>query len=85
MAEILHQSGRETKLPVRTYMGDKCISFMQDSTLNLAARGFGRSSFRFCEIVHFNPVPVCSYDDHDWTAYKKSPASAKSIGLFAFN
>jgi len=82
MARILREiiSKNDTNLNIAFYKGNEWLSFMQDSMFNLAPRGFGRSSFRFVEIVQLNLVPVYVYDDHDWTAYKESPASASRIG-----
>lgn len=45
---------------------EKCI----DSKFCLAPRGFGRSSFRFFEILKFGSIPVYIWDDKDWLPFK---------------
>ena len=37
----------------------------------MAPRGYGRSSFRFYEILELGTVPIYIWDDIEWLAYKK--------------
>ena len=41
-----------------------------DSKFALAPRGYGRSSFRFFEILQLGCVPIYVWDDHEWLPYK---------------
>ena len=45
---------------------DKCV----DSKFCLAPRGFGRSSFRFFEVLKFGSIPVYIWDDKNWLPFK---------------
>lgn len=48
------------------YYIDTCVS----SKFCLAPRGFGRSSFRFFEILKFGSIPVYIWDDKNWLPFK---------------
>jgi len=66
---------------VSVYHGPEWRAFMADTMLNLAPRGYGRSSFRLTEAIQMGRVPVYVYDDMEWLPYRGSPASvASSIG-----
>lgn len=41
-----------------------------DSKFALAARGYGRSSFRFFEIFKLGSIPIYVWDDIEWLPYK---------------
>jgi hypothetical protein len=41
-----------------------------DSKFALAPRGYGRSSFRFFEILQLGTIPVYVWDDKEWLPYK---------------
>jgi hypothetical protein len=41
------------------------------SKFALAPRGYGRSSFRFFEILQLGTVPIYIYDDIEWLPYKE--------------
>ena len=41
-----------------------------DSKFALAPRGYGRSSFRFFEILQLGCIPIYVWDDHEWLPYK---------------
>ena len=45
---------------------NKCV----DSKFCLAPRGFGRSSFRFFEVLKFGSIPVYIWDDKNWSPFK---------------
>ena len=45
---------------------EKCV----DSKFCLSPRGFGRSSFRFFEVLKFGSIPVYIWDDKDWSPFK---------------
>jgi len=67
---------------VATYHGPDWRRFMSDTLLNLAPRGFGRSSFRLAESVQLGRLPVYLYDDVAWVPYRGSRACvAASIGF----
>ena len=53
---------------------DKQTDFIETtrkSKFALAPRGYGRSSFRFYEILKLGTVPIYIWDDIEWLAYKK--------------
>jgi hypothetical protein len=56
---------------------------MENTKFNLAPRGYGRSSFRFAEIIQMNRVPVFVYDDYPWVPYNGSAISAETFGFVA--
>ena len=41
------------------------------SRFALAPRGYGRSSFRFYEVLELGTVPIYVWDDMEWLAYKE--------------
>jgi hypothetical protein len=47
------------------------IETTRKSKFALAPRGYGRSSFRFYEILELGTVPIYIWDDIEWLAYKK--------------
>ena len=49
--------------------------------LNLAPRGFGRSSYRLAEIVQIGRIPVYMYDDIRWLPYVGTNASVEAFGF----
>lgn len=46
------------------------INTIQNSKFSLAPRGYGKSSFRFFEILQLGCVPVYIWDDIEWLPYK---------------
>ena len=46
------------------------IDFTVNSKFALAPRGYGRSSFRFFEILKLGTIPVYIWDDREWLPYK---------------
>ena len=65
----------------RFYRGGKWKYVMRNSTLNLAPRGFGRTSFRLVECIQMGLIPVYLWDDHEWAPYRGSPAYVGSFGF----
>ena len=57
------------------------VSEMKSSRFNLAPRGYGRSSFRFAEIVQMGRVPVFLWDDVPWIPYQGTDISIEHFGL----
>ena len=51
----------------------------------LAPRGYGRSSFRFSEIVQFGRSPIYVYDDYSWLPYSGTNASIEVYGIQVCN
>ncbi len=49
--------------------------------LNLAPRGFGRSSYRLAEIVQIGRIPAYMYDDMRWLPYVGTNASVEAFGF----
>jgi hypothetical protein len=54
---------------------------MAHTKVNLAPRGYGRSSFRFAECIHMGRIPFYLYDDYLWLPYS---FTKKSVDHFAF-
>lgn len=52
------------------YDTDKFISNVIDSKFCLSPRGFGRSSYRFFEVVKLGSVPIYIWDDKNWLPFK---------------
>lgn len=50
----------------KNYYTETCV----DSKFCLSPRGFGRSSFRFFEVLKFGSIPVYIWDDKDWLPFK---------------
>ena len=46
------------------------IDFTVNSKFVLAPRGYGRSSFRFFEILKLGAIPIYIWDDKEWLPYK---------------
>lgn len=49
---------------------EKFINISCDSKFCLAPRGYGRSSFRFFEILKLGSIPIYLWDDIEWLPYK---------------
>jgi hypothetical protein len=47
------------------------IHITSQSKFALAPRGYGRSSFRFFEILQLGTIPIYIYDDIEWLPYKE--------------
>ena len=47
------------------------IDITINSKFALAPRGYGRSSFRFFEILQLGTIPIYIYDDIEWLPYKE--------------
>jgi hypothetical protein len=61
---------------------EKFINTTCNSKFCLAPRGYGRSSFRFFEILKLGSIPIYIYDDIEWLPYKdKINYSLFSISL----
>jgi len=54
---------------------------MQDTRFNLAPRGYGRSSFRFSEIIQMGRVPVFLWDDSPWIPYQGTAIGIETYGF----
>jgi hypothetical protein len=55
----------DIELYMKLYI-EKCI----DSKFCLAPRGYGRSSFRFFEVLQFGSIPVYIWDDKNWSPFQ---------------
>ncbi len=62
------------------YSGPRWQEVMRRTLLNLAPRGFGRSSFHLYEIIQMGLLPVYIYNDHEWLPYRGSPAHVGEFG-----
>jgi hypothetical protein len=51
----------------------------------LAPRGYGRSSFRYTEIIHSGRCPIYIYDDYPWIPYQGTNASIEKYGFYVKN
>jgi hypothetical protein len=49
--------------------------------VNLAPRGYGRSSYRFAEIVQVGRIPVYMFNDFPWASYEETPAAISEFGF----
>jgi hypothetical protein len=49
---------------------ERFIEVTKESKFVLAPRGYGRSSFRFFEVLQLGSIPVYIYDDIEWLPYK---------------
>ena len=49
---------------------DNFINTTCNSKFCLAPRGYGRSSFRFFEILQLGSIPIYIWDDIEWLPYK---------------
>ena len=56
-------------------------TIMQTAMFNLAPRGYGRSSFRFAEVIQMGRVPVFLWDDVPWIPYQGTSVSVETFGL----
>jgi len=54
---------------------------MSTARFNLAPRGFGRTSFRFAEIIQMGRVPVFLWDDVPWIPYAGTSIRIETFGL----
>ena len=81
MAQTLREMSAELKFNYQIYHGAHWRAAMINGSLNLAPRGFGRTSFRLAECIQMGLIPVYLYDDHDWTPYRGSPAHVSSLGF----
>jgi hypothetical protein len=54
---------------------------MIDSRFNFAPRGYGRSSFRYAEIIQMGRIPIFLWDDIPWIPYQGTPISIEHYGL----
>ena len=77
-------SSSEPSFAFKHYTGEDWAQVMRTGKLNLAPRGYGRTSFRLIESLQMGLVPVYVYDDHDWSPYKGSEANIRNFG-FAVN
>jgi hypothetical protein len=51
--------------------GEIFVNTTVNSKFALAPRGYGRSSFRFFEILQLGTIPIYIYDDIEWLPYKE--------------
>jgi len=55
---------------------------MNDTLLNLAPRGFGKTSFRLYEVIQMGRgVPVHLWDDDEWIPYRGTKADLRNFGF----
>lgn len=47
------------------------VDISNQSKFGLAPRGYGRSSFRFFELLKINVIPIYIWDDIEWLPYKE--------------
>jgi hypothetical protein len=52
---------------------DRFIILTANSKFALAPRGYGRSSFRFFEILQLGVIPIYIWNDIEWIPYKDDP------------
>ena len=58
---------------------DNFINITSNSRFALAPRGYGRSSFRFFEILQLGVIPIYIWNDIEWLPYKEN--TEKNIGI----
>lgn len=69
---------------IDTYTKD-WSSMLKNTRFPLAPRGFGRSSFRFSEIVQSGRAPIYVYDDYSWLPYSGTNSSIEQYGMSVSN
>jgi hypothetical protein len=58
---------------------------LRSTKFPLAPRGYGRSSYRFTEIIHAGRCPIYIYDDFPWIPYQGTNASIDKYGFYVRN
>jgi hypothetical protein len=58
---------------------------LRNTRFPMAPRGFGRSSFRFSEIVQAGRCPIYIYDDYCWLPYQGTNISIETYGFAVRN
>ena len=81
MSRALKDRNLNCSFPRKVYQGANWAQAMRDSMLNLAPRGFGRTSFRLYEAIQMGLIPIYLWDDDEWLPYRNSPASVKNFGF----
>ena len=69
---------------IATYTKD-WASKLKNTRFPLAPRGYGRSSFRFSEIVQSGRAPIYVYDDYSWLPYSGTNSSIEEYGMNVCN
>lgn len=72
---------KRLSIPVTQHPTDSWSSAVADTTLNLAPRGYGRTSYRLAEIVQIGRVPIYLFTDIPWLPYALSPAAFSTVGI----
>ena len=86
MFDEITKATEEEKDPVKhlitqfSWHANNWEEVMLDSRFNLAPRGYGRSSFRFSEIIQMGRIPVFLWDDVPWIPYQGSEISIEHFG-----
>lgn len=62
------------------YYGENWTSVLEKTMINLAPRGYGRTSFRVAEIIQRGYLFLYIYSDLSWSVYDGSNCSYESIG-----
>ena len=82
-SQKLKSSWASSGMPLKVGQGATWKIDMENTRFNLAPRGYGRSSFRFAEIIQMNRLPVFVYDDYPWIPYNGTAISAETFGFVA--
>mmetsp|Transcript_2359 Transcript_2359/g.3629 ORF Transcript_2359/g.3629 Transcript_2359/m.3629 type:complete len:388 (-) Transcript_2359:16-1179(-) len=80
---MLIEAEKEIKLKGLSYVNRNgpIAQFVEQTKVNLAPRGYGRSSYRFAEIVQVGRIPVYMFNDFSWAAYEGTPAAITEFGF----
>ena len=77
---VATQVSKNNGISFTHYSGPRWKDINRKTALNLAPRGFGRTSFHLYELIQMGFIPVHIYDDHEWLPYRGTPAFLKEFG-----
>jgi hypothetical protein len=82
MLEQISIEARRARMPTKVLRRHpEWKSVMSSARFNLAPRGYGRTSFRFAEIIQMGRVPVYLWDDVPWIPYAGTSIRIEFFGL----
>jgi len=85
MLAELGQQLKGLKVPTTSHPTEEWAAAIAGTALNLAPRGFGRTSFRVAEIVQIGRVPVYIWDDAPWLPYAEGGGGNGSFSSFGLS
>jgi len=79
-AQKLGDKGQSLSLEVTQKPFLESLTIYNNSMMNLAPRGVGRTSFRLYEIIHVGKLPAYIYSDIAWVPYEGTGADMRTFG-----